>query len=251
MSKIKDLSPTPLSMTALEAAQRICTLYETAQALSQIIESQVMEALWVIKRHLPDEKEFDFFISSRTPLKPREARLMVQTWDAARKNRELRELAQNKPSEALRLVQGFLGAGLEDKIETLDDDDKVVASILSKPPRKRNAAIRELIEVKQSVKSGHHPADREQIKTLTAERDAAVAALEDSNVIDHPAAQIKTWFGALRKAESNLAALSKQAQELLPQADDLTRQRAARCADMAIESIEQIMGAAMPGEDRA
>ena len=134
----------------------------------------------MIRREYPEAAAFEAFVAEHTPVPPAEARLMADTWTAVRKNRNLRELAQHKPDEALTFVNGFIEAGLATQLETLDETDREFAAAMALPPRQRRAALRELVEAKHAVDAGHHPADREYIKALTVERDAAVEALEEA-----------------------------------------------------------------------
>ena len=177
-------APALPNMTALDAARRICVLYETARVLAGTIKAQTMEALWIIRREYPDPDEFADFVRTHTPIAPAEARLMADAWTAARANRAVRELAHTRPNDALAFIDELVKTGLAEQLEALDDTDLKAMRCLTLPPRKRVAAVKELIEVKDAVEAGHHPADREHIKALEVERDAAVTALQDATRIE-------------------------------------------------------------------
>lgn len=83
----------------LAAAARIRSLHETALALAASIEAQVMEALHEIRQAAPDEAAFRWVVAEMTPILPAEAVRMAATWDVARRQRSLRELAECRPRE--------------------------------------------------------------------------------------------------------------------------------------------------------
>ena len=77
---------------------------------------------------------------------------MVLAWDVARRSRELRELAHRRPHEVMNLVRGFIDAGANvEELRAFGDSERVVTEILSLPPRKRNARIRQLVGAKGSA----------------------------------------------------------------------------------------------------
>ena len=196
---------------ALTAAARISSLYETALAIAASIEAQLMELLHEIRRAIPDPDQFDRFIVEHTPLRAIEARRMVETWDVARCQRDLRELATTRPREAMSLVRSFVDAGAEaDAIASFTTDDAEVAAVLALPPRRRNARIREMVQRTRDADDGHHPADREEIRTLRAERDALAETVESlrtapAALADDPGHRLQALIHDLWKLEHQMA----------------------------------------------
>ncbi len=220
-------TPTP---AAHEAAARIRALHLTARTFAQLIEAQIMEALWVIRRELPEDAEFDAFVESQTPLDRRRARLMVETWAVARRRRELRELAQRQPSEALALMQNAIDAG----VQLADATDRQVTELLSKPPRQRNQAIRELID--------SHRAKEQTLSSVGKERlepkgGAVGAAREQAG------GRLASLMEALQAVESELADLLMTAEMVLGAGRPVpstARERMLNLATVATEHIERI-----------
>lgn len=234
------------SMTALQAALQINALHETALKLAQTIQAQLMEAAWVIRREIPDQEQFSDFVKLRTSLNPDDAWRMADAWRIARSNRDLREMAQTKPSGAMRFIQQLVDAGVADEENT---DDGEVARLLSLPARKRTQEIKRLIDDAQGAQTGHHPADREQIRALTEERDAALAALgesgADANVVgmeNHPAAVLRDITERLNNIRREVTAIAEQFKPLAKQADSAARDRICAPVDMSIHMLEEILG---------
>ena len=190
-------SPAPLTdLSALEIVHKMTAIYQQAMQILEQSQAAIMECMWEIKaRHCGDDDEEFYAFAQRhiDIVAPKEAVKLANTWAGARQNRGLRELAKSKPGQAIKLVCQLTEGGA---LEALEDDAEV-ARLLSMPPRKRAKAIREMIDVKQSVEAGHHPADRERIKALEAERDAAVAALDAQDKVrdlaDAPKAQLARY----------------------------------------------------------
>ena len=155
---------------ALDAVREIKLLQSMVRHVAQFAEARLMEKLWDIHRAIPDEGAFREFIAGHLTLPPDEALRYALTWDSARENKALRELAHTAPNDALRLVNDLaVDAG-----DSPPEVDPEVTRILSLPARRRHEAIRDLVDAQQ----GHHPADKEQIRSLTAERDELLAQRE-------------------------------------------------------------------------
>lgn len=170
----------PVPVRALEAAQDIRMIKAMLTNIAQFAEARIMERLWEIHREINDDALFGEFVSIHLDMKPDQALRYVTTWDGARQNRGLRELAQQSPNEALMLVQQLAESGLED----ISKVDSEVARVLALPTRKRHAALRDLIDNQQAVVKGRNPADVEKIRALEAERDDALATMESyQNVV--------------------------------------------------------------------
>ncbi len=155
---------------ALDAVREIKLLQSMVRHVAQFAEARLMEKLWDIHRAIPDEGAFREFIAGHLTLPPDEALRYALTWDSARENKALRELAHTAPNDALRLVNDLAADGGDSPPEV----DPEVTRILSLPARRRHEAIRDLVDARH----GHHPADKEQIRALTAERDELLAKRE-------------------------------------------------------------------------
>ena len=180
------MTPAPWAAPALDAnelAERINGLYAATWQIMRQSEAQLMEMLWELRRkHFTEEDGapadsrapaqcFQAFVKMRIPwLPPADAQRMADTWDAARKDRGLREFARAKPGEAMRFFP-VLTAGGADALP----GDEEVAEILAMPPRKRNKKLRALIDAANGD-GKRNPDDAELIKSLRAERDELAAA---------------------------------------------------------------------------
>lgn len=221
------MAPTP---TAHEAAARIRALHTTARMFAQLIEAQIMEALWVIRRELPVDADFYAFVESQTPIDRRRARLMVETWAVARRRRELRELAQRQPSEALSLMQSAIDAG----VQLADATDRQVAELLSRPPRQRNRAIRELIASHQS---------KEKVVVAAAPQAAEQETTAVEPVVQQPNRRFAGFLEALQAIESELADLLLTAEMVLGSGNPMPeagRERLLSLTAIATDHIERI-----------
>ncbi|MDE2849343.1 MAG: hypothetical protein OXP74_01865 [Acidobacteriota bacterium] len=221
------MAPTP---TAHEAAARIRALHMTARMFAQLIEAQIMEALWVIRCELPVDADFCAFVESQTPIDRNRALLMVETWAVARRRRELRELAQRQPSEALSLMQSAIDAG----VQLADATDRQVAELLSRPPRQRNRAIRELID-------SHQSKEQAQAAGSTQGADPTTETVEP--VPKHPNRRFTGFLEALQAIESELADLLLTAEMVLGSGNAMPeagRERLLSLAAIATDHIERI-----------
>ncbi len=177
--------------------------------------ARLMEVLWRLRRQFADDDEFTAFAGEHLDIKVDAALAHIAVWDESRYNRQLRELAQQKPDEAMRFIQDLTGGDALDVVR----DEPEVARLLSLPPRKRTEAIRDLLAVKANGK--HHPADLEEIKVLREERDAAVNALEKAQVTDldsHPMRRLGSQVKKLLELQGRLTELSLESRALF---DDL------------------------------
>ena len=196
------------ALNASDLAERINGLYTATWQIVHQSEAQLMEMLWELRhKHFmgedaaptdsraPDQR-FQAFVEARIPwLPPADAQRMVDTWDAARKDRGLLEFARAKPGEAMRFFP-VLAAGGADAFP----GDKDVAEILAMPPRKRNKKLRELIDAADSD-GKRRPEDEELIKSLRAERDELAAVRQAGQDLD-------ACFNALTKYLDQLNALA-------------------------------------------
>lgn len=237
------------SPTVLHELQRVRAIFDTARAVAQALEAQLMESLWTIRREIGDDQaRFELLIGSHTDVDPRRAWLMAETWDNARRNRNLRTLASQQPSHALALVTQFIEAGLGERLQTLCDDDREVAELVSKPPRKFMAAVRDLVAKGKSAQEGRHPADREEIAALKAERDSAVAELEQARkVIQYPGGDMRQALDDLRGVECRLAEVAERLATLLSTASGFARNEAVQLLDVISRTVDDLSDQAEDG----
>ena len=198
--------------SADELAERINGLYAATWQIMRQSEAQLMEMLWELRhKHFteediaPDwktrspEQRFQAFVEARIPwLPPADAQRMVDTWDAARKDRGLREFARAKPGEAMRFFP-LLAAGGADALP----GDEDVAEILAMPPRKRNKKLRELIDAADGG-GKRHPDDEELIKSLRAERDELAAAKRAGQDSDACHAALEKYLDDINQLAADL-----------------------------------------------
>ena len=239
------------TLVVQEELRRVQAIFDTARAVSQALEAQLMESLWKIRREVGDnQNNFEILIGSNTGLDPKRAWLMAETWDVARRNRDLRALASQKPSEAIALVSQFIEGGLSDQLEGLDDDDREVAALIAKSPRKRTQAIRALIAQGKAAQQGRHPADQERIRELEAERDAAVVEMEKARkVLPHPGGEIRQALDDLRAAESRLAEVAERLDVVLTAASGASRTEAIQITHLIQDAAARIEATAVRGWD--
>lgn len=145
------LEEPPGDLSAIQAVERIRAWHEAMRRLSSVAEAQVMASCWAIRRAMPDRERFQVFVGGHLDgiLEADRAWLMAETWDVARKQRSLHELAVDRPSDAIGFVREFVEAGREEDLRGLDENDRKVAEILASPSRKRTAQIRVLLESHQ------------------------------------------------------------------------------------------------------
>ena len=226
-------------MNHRQAVLRLFSLYCAASGRSA---ARVSTLIWNHRarhRQIASDAEFYAFVESQTPIDRRRARLMVDTWAVARRRRELRELAQHQPSEALALMQSAIDAG----VQLADATDKQVAELLSRPPRQRNQAIRELIESHQA-KEGHSSAAGKPTRTMRAEPDdAGGVGAETRTARTHPPSRAASLAEELQRVERSLSQLAMDAPVALGgNVPGRVRERVLRLSDLANQSLDRITG---------
>ena len=201
MKELNVTRPTP-TVTAIRLAAEVNQIVKTTMDFIYEQEAKMMERLWLIRREFNDDVEFATFICDQTELMPGDAIKRVLTWNEARNNRELRELAQARPRELMRVVVDLVDGGLD----SVARDAPEVVKIMAMPPRKRSAEIKRLLEHQNNGK--HHPADREEIEVLKQERDAAVKELENADKVvemdGHPLTRLNQFIKTLKDIEQTL-----------------------------------------------
>lgn len=134
------------TMTAIQAVERIRAWHETMRALSAVVEAQVMEACWCIRRELVDRNLFDAFVGGHLDgmVEPSRAWLMAETWDVARRSSPLRAFASRQPSEAIEFVRTFVEVGAAEQLKSLDEHDRTLVGLITAPARTRRSRIEAL-----------------------------------------------------------------------------------------------------------
>ena len=140
--------------TPERAAASIRAWRDMLALVGSIAEVRVMEALAVIRRHVPERHRFDAFCAEHLDgvLRPDDAWNQALTWEVSGRQRALREFAHAAPTEATAFVRD-LAAALPVKIDQLDEDDRELAELLAAPPRTRRLRLRELVATKRAVTS--------------------------------------------------------------------------------------------------
>ena len=229
------------SPAVLDELRRVRAICHTFRIMAEALEAQLMESLWRISEKVPERPAFDRLIREHTNLEPQRAWLMAQTWESARRNRDLRELTLDRPDQALALVNGFIEAGMAERMQTLSDDDRDVAEMIALPPRRRIAAIRELIAQGKAAQQGRSQTDDKYITRLEVQRDDAWAELkktrQENGGSQSPERQA---LNTLRDAENRLAQACEDLRPLLQTASKRVLDEAQRLGDTAMETIEEL-----------
>ncbi|MCY4479135.1 MAG: hypothetical protein OXB97_04520 [Rhodospirillales bacterium] len=179
----------PVPAAALEAAHRIGALHRTGQKVLEMLESGIMRACHEIREAIPDGERRAAFIAAHTPLEPVRADALALAWEGAREARSLRTLSAPEAEGRLGLIEEFVRT-VGDADRAADalgsiPEDKLLAEVMTRPPRARARAIRRMTE--QSV-PGSAPAaaprlesDRAVIqwRPLAHQVNAALAQLEE------------------------------------------------------------------------
>ena len=220
--------------TPERAAASIRAWRDMLAAIGTIAELQVMEALAVIRRHLPERDRFDVFCSEHLDgvLDPDDAWNRALTWEVSGRQRALKEFARTSPAEATAFVRDFAAALGPARIDQLDDDDREVAELLAAPPRTRRQRLRELVATRRAVTS------------------ASTAPGELQLVSPSPAAPTPPKAGAVRAAlERSVRAqteAAKQIEGLCAEPGALsasTRSRMLLLIDTGFDALEKIAAA--------
>ena len=228
----RDLSTPERAAASIRAWRDLLTVVST------VAELHVMEALSVIRRHLPERDRFDFFCAEHLDgvLEPDEAWNRALTWEVSGRQRALKEFAQASPAEATAFVRDFADALGPARIDQLDEDDREVAELLAAPPRARRKQLRELVATRRAVESASAAPGELQLVPPAADRQAppqagAVRASLERSV----RAQVET--------AKQIAALCAEAGALSPSA----RSRLLLTIDQGFDALER-MTAALHGD---
>ena len=243
--------PKPAVSPAVAAAQRIVLVHGQVQHFARLAEAQVMESAWVIRRNIPDRRAFDAFVAAEAPvLAPDKAWLMADAWEAARRNRGMRELVDADPAAAIDFVRSVVEAGAEERLAALDDDDREFLDLARLPRRRRNEQLRKLLDVARVVDEGRDPV-REELEQMARERDEAKQALASGGDVEslssHPQARLRDAAGELQEIEKSLAPLAERIEGLIAATEvpDAVRRRLVATGDLLMGALERIAAAAL------
>ena len=224
------------SLTAVQAVQHIRACVAFARTVAAAAEVQIREAAWIVRRDYPDYEAFAEFVGAHglgDTMDAARAWRYAEEWDVARRNRSLRELAAESPREAVALMGEYSAARDGDAVDELD---RCVVDVLSKPKRTRMRLLREMARAQRATEAQRHPDDVARIEALEAEQRESGAV-----VTHHPA----TLVGEIVAAERQLADIADRLAEweaargnaALPGSH---ANRAAIACDMAMGALERI-----------
>ena len=230
----------PPPATLYEAVSRVRTWHTVMGSLSQVAAAQTMEAVCIIRDQVGSDEEFAAVIERelRGILQPDRALLMARTWAAARKRRQLRELAAARPDQAMTFVQEFVAAGRAEDLENVDADDEAV-QILTLPPRQRIKAVRKVLDERNGKEAlpGHEDPDSpDYLPGLqTAEERRAAEWRKRLQVLAEHVKEAESILGKAAMAAEQLHGewLSERARKALLAQTDLIIGHAEQIAELA------------------
>ncbi len=139
--------------SAAAALARIRAWHSALRAVARVAEAQIMAACWVLRRAAADREGFERLVAGELAgvLAPERALAMAETWEVARRQRALRDLALADPGDAMAFVADFAAAAGAERVRALDEDDREVAALLAAPPRRRRAQLRALVRMRRGA----------------------------------------------------------------------------------------------------
>ena len=201
------------SLSAAQAVQRIRACMTFARAIAEMVELQIREAAWVVRRNHPERGDFERFVRDQgieDTMTPEKAWRLAAEWEIVRENRSLRELASDRPREAIHLLVTYADARGDDPVDEIDAE---VQGINAKPKRERARAQREVVMQARAAREDRNPADVEQIRTLTEERDAAIHELHKARgEAGDGGADAFVLYGNLIEVQRRLLELAQEAE---------------------------------------
>lgn len=214
-----------LSPTAMRLAAEVNAIVMTTIDYVYAQEAAVMERLYHIRQEFEDDAGFCQFVAQATNLKPQDALNRVLTWQSSRQSRDLRELAQQRPVELMRTIVALT----EEEIDPADRDEEVTR-LMALPVRKRNKAIRSLIE------RSRDPDDAPDTPAAGADNVVPIAAQSRAQLRD--LTKISTQLTTL------LAGIGKAVDDYSPTQTD----KALALLDQMMGALEGVSGALLDDE---
>ena len=140
----------PVPAAALEAAHRISALHRTGQKVLEMLESGIMRACHEIREAIPDPGRRAAFVAAHTPLEAARADALALAWEGASEARSLRTLSAPEAEGRLGLIEEFVrvagDAGKASEALGSIPEDRMLAEVMTRPPRARARAIRRMVE---------------------------------------------------------------------------------------------------------
>lgn len=236
------------------ALARIRAWHSALRAVARVAEAQIMAACWVIRRAAADRGDFERLVAGELAgvLAPDRAVAMAETWEVARRQRALRDLALADPGDAMAFVHDFAGAVGAERLRTLDEDDREVAALLAAPPRRRRAQLRALVRLRRGAPAepaaSPAPADAgpgpEAAEAAAAGGGGAADACggEAADAPAPAAAKPERLVEALRALEGRLHGLADAVAASRPEPGwtPARRARLLRLTDLAVADLDRI-----------
>lgn len=232
--------------TAMAAVESIRAWRASAEVLFAQIQARVMEACAVIKKEHPGEMAFMNFVNAHLGgvLDARQAWQMANVWEAARGNRELRELATRKPDEAIQFVSEFV-AGPRSPADLIGEHGREAARILTAPPGRRSRMVRDLLAADRAARESRHPDDVRRIGELEAEN----GLLRDEARQAPPGDVVRDAAAALHRMEREAAEIEERLRGRVLGLDGALRSRLLDAADGLVRRIDAISGQAIDHDE--
>ena len=217
---------------AREIAQNIRSIRQIVVTLAEQLDAQLMENLWLLRQEFSGEDIFLEFVQAELQINPKEAQRRVIAWDGARKNRQLRELANREPQDALKLI-GQLTAG----DYAIEDDDPQITEILLSPPKKRARTLKALLE---AAPTGAAP-----IEAARPERRPAAAPADDPVPAGEAEADAAELIDYLASVVAGFTARQAAIKRMTPSQTQC--RRIVKTADKIQDYLDALAGAASDG----
>ena len=222
-----------LNAAVMTAVEEIKTIRNMTIQFAQMAEAQIMERLWGIRKEFADDASFGVFVAEQTNIDAKTAVRYVVTWDGARQNRGLRELANQSPDQAMSFVQRLTAGGIKDRVVA---DDKEVARLLSMPARKQHRELRKLIDAARGDSTATSTASAPA--TPSAQAPASVTPIKESF-----AARAKAHAEKIYKAQRLIAeACTELAESDVQRIQQTQRHLMIEAIDMSIDRLEALSG---------
>ena len=237
-----DALPRPASAYAAVETIRVC--FSLARALWEPLQARVMEACWVIRNEHPDEDDFNAFVAGQLvgTIEPEKAWLAAETWDGARQNRGLRELAVDRPSDALDFVAEFVRVGQQEQLKDPEGETGARAlEILSSPARKRNRMLGDLLDAERAAKEQRHPDD---VRTIEQQEAEIVDLRGRVDPRPTPRQTLREILSELQRIDGELAEVAERLATSADSADEALRLQLQVAAD-SIDGRSQDISAAL------
>ena len=245
----EQVASAPPPATAAAAVQTIRTCRGLARVLWEAIEAKVLEACWVIRREHPDRPAFVAYVARQLDgeMDPERAWLAAETWDVARSNRRVRELAVDRPTDAMDFVAEFVREGREAELKAPDSEiGRRSVEILTAPKKKRDRMLHDLLDAERAAKARRHPDD-----VRTIERQALELDDLRGRVDPRPTARqtLRECLAEMNRIEGELAEVAGRLAETAPAADGSLRLQLQVASDSIDGRSQELAEALLESEE--